>query len=196
VNGQDTSTRDQTDQLQPIANETGAEVIGIHNSTDGGWNDTVESGQGKLAGLESAPVKTLSDNIVADLDAGKPVHVFSHSEGALITSQALGEVHDALQRRGLSEDQIRDTLSRVQVETFGGAATTYPVDGPQYRHYVNDDDLVGQLTGQGPIGHEVFGADPGQNGQVVVNPGDGPFLGVEDHGLIDHYLPRRPDGGF
>ncbi|HEY0095604.1 MAG TPA: hypothetical protein VGB96_14830, partial [Archangium sp.] len=43
-----------------------------------------------------------------------------------------------------------EMLSNVQVETFGGAAASFPY-GPQYVHYLNDYDMVAMQTGLGAI---------------------------------------------
>ncbi|HSP81985.1 MAG TPA: hypothetical protein VLQ93_25920, partial [Myxococcaceae bacterium] len=57
-------------------------------------------------------------------------------------------------------------LSKLEVETFGAAACTYP-DGPKYVHYVNNKDLVPTLFGLGNgKGLDEFLRNPGK-GAVV-----------------------------
>ena len=94
---------------------TGREVVGIRNATEGLFEDTVESAQAKLADVESAPVQTLADAINADLEAGRPVHILAHSQGAIVTAQALEEVNQRLLDQGLTPDQESE-FARLEEE--------------------------------------------------------------------------------
>jgi hypothetical protein len=151
VNGIQTTAEQQATSMQNIADTTGANVFGIHNTTWGFTRDLAQSGIDKLPGGDHLnPATTaLADTIMQDLEAGNPVHVVAHSQGALITSGALGQVQDRLTEAHGAE-RAAEMMSTIQVETFGGAAASYPY-GPQYVHYVNEDDLVPMQTGLGSI---------------------------------------------
>lgn len=72
-------------------------------------------------------------------------------------------------------------MGNIRVETFGGAAPSYP-NGPQYVHYVNRGDPVGMLVGLGPLG-----TGRGRGAQVhYFNDG----LGIPAHGF-DRYMNHR-----
>src|SRR5262249_21007552 len=94
-------------------------------------------------------------------------------------------------------------LSQVTVETFGGAAASYP-DGPRYVHYVNRVDMVPSGTGLGAS--KISLSSPGRGATVVrfnatgnafkwgwppVNPVAPHSFTVAQHPFTEVYLPRR-----
>jgi hypothetical protein len=184
VNGINTTKDGQFGSLQQIADRTGARVVGIHNATQGGFVDVIQSAGDTLDIGHNPAVDTLADTVYAEITAGHTVHLMAHSQGALITSRALTDVYQRLRvEDGLSRREAERVLSRVEVETFGGAAGSYP-DGPRYVHYVNRRDAVPGLFGLGPI------ANP------LVHPGRGAVVrrfseGHNAHGFEQTYLPRR-----
>jgi hypothetical protein len=184
VNGINTTKDGQFGSLQRIADRTGARVVGIHNATQGGFVDVIQSAGDTLDIGHNPAVDALADTVYAEITAGRTVHLMAHSQGALITSRALTDVYQRLRvEDGLSRREAERVLSRVEVETFGGAAGSYP-DGPRYVHYVNRRDAVPGLFGLGPI------ANP------LVHPGRGAVVrrfseGHNAHGFEQTYLPRR-----
>lgn len=104
------------------------------------------------------------------VEKGGSIHLVAHSQGAIITSNALAEVKRRLRtEQRLTPDQATEVLSRCRVETFGGAVHCF-VTGPQYDHYVNTRDWVPLL------GLKAFGlAGGGANVHRITDPGDGPF---------------------
>lgn len=184
VNGISTTKDGQFRSLQQIADHTGARVIGIHNATQGGFVDVIQSA-GDIFDIGRNPaVDTLADTVYEEITSGRTVHLMAHSQGALITSRALQDVYQRLRvEDGFSRREAERLLSRVEVETFGGAAGSYP-NGPRYVHYVNRRDPVASLLGLGPI------ATP------LVHPGRGAVVhrfseGDNAHGFEQTYLPRR-----
>ena len=184
VNGISTTKDGQFGSLQQIADRTGARVVGIHNATQGGIVDVIQSAGDTLDIGHNPAVDTLADTVYAEINAGRTIHLMAHSQGALITSRALTDVYQRLRvEDGLSRREAERILSRVEVETFGGAAGSYP-DGPRYVHYVNRRDAVPGLFGLGPV------ANP------LVHPGRGAVVrrfseGHNAHGFEQTYLPRR-----
>jgi hypothetical protein len=184
VNGINTTKDGQFGSLRQIADRTGARVVGIHNATQGGFVDVIQSAGDTLDLGRNPAVDTLADTVYAEITAGRNVHLMAHSQGALITSRALTDVYQRLRvEDGLSRREAESLLARVGVETFGGAAGSYP-DGPRYVHYVNRRDAVPGLFGLGPF------ANP------LVRPGRGAVVrrfseGHNAHGFEQTYLPRR-----
>lgn len=184
VNGISTTRDGQFGSLQQIADRTGARVVGIHNATQGGFVDVIQSAGDTLDIGRNPAVDTLADTVYEEITAGRTIHLMAHSQGALITSRALTDVYQRLRvEDGLSRREAERMLSRVNVETFGGAAGSYP-DGPRYVHYVNRLDAVPGLFGLGPV------ATP------LVQPGRGAVVrrfseGDNAHGFEETYLPRR-----
>ncbi len=184
VNGINTTKDAQFNSLQQIADRAGARVIGIHNATQGAALDIIQSAGDTLDIGRNPAVDTLASTVYDEITAGRGVHLMAHSQGGLITSRALTDVRNRLMLEdGLSARETERVLSRVKVETFGGAAAYYP-DGPQYVHYVNRLDPVPGLFGLGPF------ASP------LVHPGRGAvvhrFTSTHNvHGFDDTYLQRR-----
>ncbi|MBI4853815.1 MAG: hypothetical protein HY819_18630 [Acidobacteria bacterium] len=151
VNGIQTDLAAQQKSLQVIANQTGANVIGIHNATEGFTKDVSQSALDKADLGKNPPVDTLADAIYNAAKTGKPINVIAHSQGGIITSRAVEDATNRLREDGLSSQAARDLLSKsVNIQTFGGAALTYPA-GPNYRHVVNTADPVPGILGKGAI---------------------------------------------
>jgi hypothetical protein len=184
VNGISTTKDGQLGSLLQIADQTGVRVVGIHNATQGGVVDVIQSAGDTFDVGRNPAVDTLADTVYGEINAGRTIHLMAHSQGALITSRALQDVYQRLRvEDGLSRREAERMLSRVEVETFGGAAGSYP-DGPRYVHYVNRRDAVPGLFGLGPF------ANP------LVHPGRGAVVhrfseGDNAHGFEQTYLPRR-----
>ncbi|HEX8354742.1 MAG TPA: hypothetical protein VF611_17680 [Pyrinomonadaceae bacterium] len=184
VNGINTTKDGQFGSLQRIADHTSARVVGIHNATQGGIVDVIQSAGDTFDIGRNPAVDTLADTVYEEIKAGRSIHLMAHSQGALITSRALQDVSQRLRvEDGLARRDAERTLARVEVETFGGAAASYP-DGPRYVHYVNRRDPVPGLFGLGPV------ANP------LVHPGRGAVVhrfseGDNAHGFEQTYLPRR-----
>jgi hypothetical protein len=151
VNGIQTSKDAQAQSLQSIADQTGARVVGIHNSTQGMGKDLLQSVGDKLGIGRNPAVEQLTDVVLGKLEAGESVHLMAHSQGGLITSRALRQVSQKLAAQGLSPAEIQTKMALIHAETFGAAAYSYP-DGPKYEHYVNQSDPVARLAGLGGSG--------------------------------------------
>ncbi len=186
INGISTNKDAQAASLQAIADTTGSRTIGIHNSTQGGLLDVVQSLGDKLDIGNNPAVNTLADTVYDEIKAGRPVHLVAHSQGGIITSRALTDVYNRLRTEdGMSRRAARDLMSNIKVETFGGASKRYP-DGPQYVHYVNRRDAVPQLFGLRQFLNPF--ADAGR-GAVTHHFSAG--SGIMAHGFEDIYLPER-----
>jgi hypothetical protein len=142
VNGMLTPLSQQLADMKAIANTTGAQVLGVHNSTEGFVADGLQSASDVAGVGRNAAVDTLAEAMLTELKAGRAMHVFAHSQGAIITQRALRLVRDQL------GPQADEKLKLLTIETFGGAGGLYP-DGPKYVHYINKRDLVPNLFGIG-----------------------------------------------
>jgi hypothetical protein len=151
VNGIQNTASFQSQSIQNIANATGGEVVGIHNSTEGLGLDLQQCVLDKLPSFQStnAATRALANQIVKDIEAGRPVHLMAHSQGGLVTSGALTIVKDYLETmKPANKAQADAILKNIKVETFGSAAASWPY-GPQYTHYINENDTVPMITGLG-----------------------------------------------
>ncbi len=140
-------------------------MVPLYNATQGFWKDATQVLEDSIDRGENAAVNSLVQVISSKLAAGEPVRLVAHSQGALITSRALQDVKDQLLAKGMTPAQAEQTLAKVQVETFGGAASAYP-DGPRYTHYVNRFDPVTLFSGWF-AGSSNAGNHPGKGAKVV-----------------------------
>lgn len=191
VNGIGTGKGGQSNELQSIADKSGMRAIGIHNATEGIVSDLLQCVKDKLDKGKNPAVDTLADTVYSELKAGRSVHLMGYSHGGLITSRALNDVARRLRiEDGMSKAQVEQTMSRLNVETFGAAACKYP-DGPNYVHYVNDKDIVPTLFGVGGSGKSPadFLRDAGKDAKVHYFSEKNMFSGA--HALADTYLKHR-----
>jgi hypothetical protein len=191
VNGINTPKDAQASSLQDIANTTGSKVVGIHNATEGMGADLAQCVKDKLDKGTNPAVDTLADTLYSELKAGRSVHVMAHSQGGLITSRALDHVYNRLRLEdGMSKEQAQKAMSKLEVETFGAAATRYP-DGPQYVHYVNRGDPVPGLFGLGPVADKWNPIADGGKGSQVHHFNDFKLNPIAAHGFESIYLKHR-----
>ncbi|HVL39527.1 MAG TPA: hypothetical protein VM328_09075, partial [Fimbriimonadaceae bacterium] len=144
VNGIDTSISEHFRAAQRLANQLNTPVVGVYNASTGFGSDLLQCfsdkmfDAGRLVGRGNPAVETLRRIMVRH---GNPreenggLRIFAHSQGSIIVSEALR------QARGEGAD-----ISQHDVTTFGNAAFSFPT-GPQYHHYVHDDDLVSTGVG-------------------------------------------------
>lgn len=188
VNGINTDVATQSTSLQAIADKTGFQVIGIHNSTNGMIRDLAQCLGDKADLGSNAAVDQLADQIYAAIQRGEPIHVMAHSQGGLITSRALQHVQRRLRiEDGMSRAEAERAMRNINVETFGAAAQTYP-NGPNYVHYVNRFDLVPTKFGLGATRLGNLGA--GRDARVI-RFNDFHFNPIASHGFDDVYLDHR-----
>ena len=200
VNGINTNLAGQQAEMARLQQQNpNARVIGIHNATEGFGRDILQSIRDLGGAAGNAATRSLQQTILGELRAGRPVHLVGYSQGAIITSRALSGVRDTLIREQsqairaanprMPAWQVQREATRraeaqmgnIRVETFGGAAPSYP-NGPQYVHYVNRGDPVAMLVGLGPLG-----TGRGRGAQVhYFNDG----IGIPAHGF-DRYMNHR-----
>lgn len=209
VNGIQNTAAFQSQSIQNIANATGAEVVGLHNSTESMVLDLQQCVLDKLPSFEksNAATRALASQLVTDLQAGRPVHLMAHSQGGLVTSGALTLAKEYLETvKPGNAAQADALLKNIQVETFGSAAASWPY-GPQYTHYINENDTVPMLTGlgrQGDPARQVNAGgdravihyirdDPRTDNPLLQTPLSNAAAGIPAHDFNDGYLFHRQE---
>lgn len=182
VNGIRDTLKEQAETLQDIADSTGSRVVGVHNATDGFVNDLFQSFHDKRNRGQNRAAKGLVDVAWRELNEGRPVHIMAHSQGALVAERALKEIIRRLQNQGLSGNALQAKLSQITVETYGGAARSFP-DGPRYRHVVNRFDSVPMIFG---VRNRFAGRDASVDRFFHARP-----VPFGCHPMKEVYLPRR-----
>ncbi|NOK09644.1 hypothetical protein [Corallococcus exercitus] len=189
INGVRNDVGGQFRTLEALADTTKSKAVGVHNATRGAVPDSVQT-LSDISGKEgNRAVSTLSNLVYKELQAGRPVHLLAHSQGALVTSLALSKLALQLAKEDkLSPAQVEKKLSQVSVETFGGVAKSYPI-GPRYVHYVNDADVLATGLGLGKDSR----SDPSKG--VVVHHfregSEGDVTFESTHAIVDVYLKHR-----
>lgn len=195
VNGIVTDKKTQFDNMQVIANATGAPVIGIHNSTEGFAKDIKQCVLDKKNIGKNAAHDTLTQTIVSELRQGHSLHIMAHSQGGLITARSLnwakkilfneeikktgGQFNPMSRRRANAE--VERMMGKIQVETFGAASTAY-TNGPRYVHYINNADNTPTKLG---LGEQTDANVAGKN--AVVKHFRADFPGKKIFGTIPDY---------
>ncbi len=173
VNGIRTNKAAQCMTLQRIANQTCAEVLGVHNATEGGWNDLLQSkGDRDLINRARAgrpfathdgrnpAVDSMDDVIYDSVRDGNPPEIWAHSQGGAIASLASYQSNLELKQRGYSQG-----VNNLQVRSFASAGQSWPpnISG---QHFINVQDAVPMETGLG--GDPSWDADhTGPNQKVI-----------------------------
>jgi hypothetical protein len=184
VNGAFDSESDAVSEMHSIADTTQSPVIGVYNANENLAADVVHVAEDMLDKGDSPSADTIAQLVYGKVKAGEPVVLYAHSQGGAIVSRALKQVITQLEtQNGLTEQQAEARMSSVQVQTFGAASYDYP-DGPQYVHYVNEDDPVPNLLG---VGAGSF-AHPGR-GAVIHTASVVPSDPLAVHSMSDVYMP-------
>jgi RHS repeat-associated protein len=139
INGVNTSEEDA------VASGQGSTVI--YNSSRGLLYDLVEATVMKFTrGTWDKATRVLADEIIERYYAlmpGEKLTIRAHSEGDIITSNALYVAHSQIEDR-----YHRDFHQRIEIRPIGGASWTHP-PGFYVNSYINPGDPVAHLFGTG-----------------------------------------------
>lgn len=204
INGVKTTPEGHCKTLKMLRDMTCGRVVGVMNSSEGLLTDAVRTfdardmikneigGDGvprSYAGFTPA-VKTMQDVMMTQALSGEQTEIFAHSEGAAVTSLAAIRAKTNLGSMGEP-----DAVGNLSITSMGGAAPAWP-DGPRYKHYLHQQDVIQNTLGLGDAakwpgaGAEVirFGGRGGTFKEV--GPGDkvpyGTFTSWNDP-FSDHY---------
>jgi hypothetical protein len=124
-------------------------AVGILNVVGAGLRDVFDSFNIGFRRTPTAAVRRVESLITQFGNPKKQdggLHMVAHSKGSIVLAEALWRA----QQRGVD-------LKRIDVETFGNAAFSFP-KGANYRHYVHSGDLVSRLFGTtSPMASLYFG---------------------------------------
>jgi hypothetical protein len=104
---------------------------------------------------ESGRDEFIGRGAIRALQSGKSVYLVGHSEGAVVTKNAInGIVQWGRTYGGMSDAQINGWMADIHVVTIGGAASaeSWPAALGSVTHLVNPDDLVASNLGAGRAG--------------------------------------------
>ncbi|PIQ23959.1 hypothetical protein COW36_05420 [bacterium (Candidatus Blackallbacteria) CG17_big_fil_post_rev_8_21_14_2_50_48_46] len=122
LNGIRTPEKSAEEARKALEGKTGLDIQMLYNPTDGLLADTAESLM-NMSGMDTKVSRRAEKAFAQALEKGDKVQIFAHSQGAAIAADALRKLEKDWQAKGVSEPEIRERLSRVQITGFGGFAT-------------------------------------------------------------------------
>lgn len=136
VNGMVTDEKTAKNTGKELEEILGNKVNVIHNPTNGGLSDFVESlgerhnivipgitkGMIKGTTFDDITLKT-ANKFLDQINKGKELKIVCHSQGGAITSNALEYAKQKLLSDGKSEKEIKNIFSKIEVITLGAASS-------------------------------------------------------------------------
>jgi hypothetical protein len=173
-----------------IAKTTCSEVTGVYNATQGFGKDLDECLDNIAKDGDSPSVVPLRNMMVQAAQSGRRMTLFAHSQGGLITQEAVAQAKQQLMKGDhLTSAEAEQRLGVVSIDSFGTAIMGWP-KGPHYQRFTNTADpvppiIVGAQTSY-PIATWKDSANADAN-YVFTSPHLNPF---DSHSMDDTYLPE------
>jgi hypothetical protein len=145
INGIDTEPQANCASSKSIANATCAEVISVYNRTEGIISDTRECVKNIRKTDDVTPTDAM-EKIMKNHFGNPPekpyqeLNLYAHSQGGLITQEALIQ-YKANLKRTMTDERAEEVLKNINVKTFGTAQRGWP-RGPKYERFLNVFDPV------------------------------------------------------
>lgn len=180
--------------MSEIASRTCSEVTGVYNATQGMAKDLDRCLDDIARKTPSRAVDPLREMMVKAALSGQKLTIFAHSEGGLITQDAVVDAKQQLileSRPHLTAEEAEQKLSNVSIKSFGTALMGWP-KGPHYERFTNTADpvppvIIGAQTSY-PVStwKDSASADPNSN-HVFTTPDPNPFS-FKTHDINTTYL--------
>jgi hypothetical protein len=191
INGIKTDYATICKTMQKLANATCAEVTGVFNATGGIWKDLQECLANMGNNSVSRAGKTLKRSMLAALsqDPPQPMTIYAHSQGGLITQEALkGVKNDLTNRYGAAGAEQR--MQSLTIKSFGTAEEGWPA-GPNYEQFTNLSDAVPGAIAGAQLNHPIDTFKDNatiSNRHYFMSPRWDPLAG--SHSIDDVYIPE------
>lgn len=128
--------------MRLIAEGTCSEVTGVYNATEGFGKDVDECIDNINKASDSKAVDPLKNAILQAAIDKRPTRIFAHSQGGLITQEAIASAKRELEQdEGLTSEEAEQRLENVEIVSFGTAILGWP-KGPRYQRYTNTADPI------------------------------------------------------
>lgn len=206
VNGVNTEPETSCQTMRKIANDRCAEVSGVYNATFGTIQDVLDAKNSIDRAGRQASAHSQA-RLIAEMLKGNPsqqVTIFAHSEGGLITQEALGEcasslrqsIRDDLLNQGIEPTRAKQMavqrteslISRVEIFSFGTAEREWPPVGARLHQFTNTADPIPKLIAEVQKNHSGYSeplnlVERHRFEQTAWNP-------IAPHSMDDTYLPE------
>ncbi len=182
VNGIDNKPDDNCESAQNLANTLCAEVVSFYNATDGMATDLAECVQ-NISNEDNVPARNLEKFLREN--EGSDITLVAHSQGGLVTRQALTR-HQGQLRNENSSDEVKAKMSKIKVISAGTAEDGWP-EGPSYEQYTNTHDKVPKVIKVADAIYDVPGKNDTADRTVFMNKESDGFMG---HNMNKVYIPE------
>jgi hypothetical protein len=179
--------------MQLLANATCAQVTGVYNATGGMATDIGQCLTNIAKTSNSPSVHTLEQQMLNSLSQDPPgMTIFAHSQGGLVTQEALARVKNdlAVQHGSAWAEQ---QMQAINIKSFGTAEEGWPV-GPNYEQFTNVSDPVPAAIAGAQLDYPTATYSdnaPIQNRHSFIDPRWPPVTGP--HSIDDTYIPEYAD---
>lgn len=188
INGINTNQKTICETMKKLANDTCSEVMGIYNATHGITKDIDECLDNIGKSSNEPAVAPMKKMIVEAAENQKPLTLYAHSQGGLITQEAISQAKQELMMKyPITAEEAEKALGVVSVKSFGTAMMGWP-KGPEYERFTNTSDpippaILGAQTSY-PLETWKDSAEATQH-HVFTSPHLNP---IESHSMDDVYL--------
>lgn len=150
-NGLNLDLEEHSDILKSMADAYNEPFVGVHNARQSGLMGEFLRGYHDALNSRSNPtIDTGRDILLEAAVRGESLNVVAFSHGGGIIAQAVHRTRFVLEKMGWEPEKIQEALSKVNIETYGGASYKYP-DGPNYKHFILKSDPVPFYFGVTPF---------------------------------------------
>jgi hypothetical protein len=176
--------------MQEIANTTCSEVTGVYNATEGMGRDLDECLDNIAKNSNAPSVITLRKMMVDAARTGQPMTLYAHSQGGLITQEAVAQAKQTLMNEdNLTSEEAERRLGVVSIKSFGTAMWGWP-SGPHYERFTNTSDPVPRVIAGAQTSYPwATWSDSAlaEQHHVFTDPHASP---IDSHSMDDTYLPK------
>jgi hypothetical protein len=187
VNGITAQPQDNCVVAKDLAEKMCSEVLSFYNSTDGLMSDLSECTK-NIKGEDNIPARNL-ERYLQDHE-GEEITIVAHSQGGIITRQALNSRRTELIRSLKSPKLANYEMSKIKIISCGTAEYGWP-EGPSYTQYTNRWDPVPKVISEVD---EIYEVPRGQVDGVIrhkfIAKPAGNIVGLIGHGMTDTYMPK------
>ena len=149
INGINNTPQENCSATKAIAKATCSEVIGVYNRTQGMITDLFEC-LGNIFNIHpfggDIPTNKIKDILVNSINSNEPVTILAHSQGGLITREAINEAKKQLSEESLMSDSEIEALmgENTNIISLGTAEYNWP-KGPNYEQFTHPKDIVPKI---------------------------------------------------
>ncbi len=147
VNGLNMSIQGHIEDLKIVSQTFQRPIFGVHNAKLSNPASEFTRALNDSHNRRGNPtIDTVRDLVLGAIYNDTPITLIAESHGCGIVSRGIQRAISVLNGKGWSEEQVKEAMQKINVETYAGATWEYP-DGPKYKHHVLLTDPVPYFFG-------------------------------------------------